>query len=159
MPENEIPFERLKSFMEMAMDEAQNAQGQGEVPVGAVLISEDWELLSKAHNCPISAMDPTAHAEINALRKAAKKTGNYRLTGTTMIVTLEPCIMCAGALVWARVKRVVFGATDPKSGALGSVLDINGVPGLNHRIEVVGGIMEKECGDILRDFFRKRRGK
>ena len=102
-------------------------------------------------------MDPTAHAEINALRKAAKKTGNYRLTGTTMIVTLEPCLMCAGALVWARVKRVVFGAPDPKSGAFGSVLDINGVPGLNHRIEVIGGIMEKECGDILREFFRKRR--
>jgi len=139
------------------MDEAQKAQGQGEVPVGAVLISKDWGVISRAHNCPIGAMDPTAHAEINALRKAAKKTGNYRLTGTTMIVTLEPCIMCAGALVWARVKGVVFGAPDPKSGAFGSVLDINGVPGLNHRIEVTGGIMEKECGDILREFFRKRR--
>ncbi len=145
--------------MEMAIDEAQKAQGQGEVPVGAVLISKDWEVISRAHNCPIGAMDPTAHAEINALRKAAKKTGNYRLTGTTMIVTLEPCIMCAGALVWARVNGVVFGAPDPKSGAFGSVLDINAVPGLNHRIEVTGGIMERECGDILRDFFKKRRRK
>ena len=143
--------------MKRAIMQALRAWKNGEVPVGAVLVSKKGDIISEAHNCPISMDDPTAHAEILALRRAAARLGNYRLPDTWMFTTLEPCVMCAGALVWARVEGVVFGARDPRSGALGSVLDINKVPGLNHRIQVREGILQEECSRILRDFFKRRR--
>ncbi len=155
----EFSKDDILSFMELALKEAHVAEALGEVPVGAVLVSLDGQILSKGHNRPISTSDPTAHAEIIALRDAATLRGNYRLTDTVMFVTLEPCIMCAGAMVWARVKKVYFGAWDKKAGAFGSVININDVPGLNHRIESEGGILEGECAQILKEFFRKRRSK
>ncbi len=154
---NPFPKDKIHSFMELAIEEAREAEKEGEVPVGAVLVTEEGEILSKAHNCPISTSDPTGHAEIVAIRRAAKKILNYRLTNTALFVTLEPCIMCAGALVWTRVKYLFFGAKDPKSGAFGSVIDINNISNLNHRILVASGIMEETCGRLLKDFFLKRR--
>jgi len=148
---------RAEFFMKRAIMQALRAWKNGEVPVGAVLVSKKGDIISEAHNCPISMDDPTAHAEILALRRAAARLGNYRLPDTWMFTTLEPCVMCAGALVWARVEGVVFGARDPRSGALGSVLDINEVAGLNHRIQVREGILEEECSRIMRDFFKRRR--
>lgn len=143
--------------MELAIEEAQRASKVGEVPVGAVLINSDGDILARAHNCPISSQDPTAHAEIVAIRRAAKHINNYRLSETTMFVTLEPCIMCAGALVWARIKRLFFGAPDPKSGAFGSIIDVNRLPGINHRIQVQGGILKERCASVLKEFFQERR--
>ncbi len=151
--------DEIGAFMELAIKEAHKAYEAGEVPVGAILVSEHGEIISSGYNCPISSMDPTAHAEIVAIRSAAQKLNNYRLTDTIMFVTLEPCIMCAGALVWARISKLFFGAWDKKSGAFGSVVDINTLPGLNHRIEVAGGIFEKRCAALLQDFFRERREK
>lgn len=153
----ELPFENPEFFMRLAILQAIRAWKQGEVPIGAIIVSEKGEILASAHNSPISLDDPTAHAEILALRKAAARTGNYRLNGTWMFVTLEPCVMCAGALVWARVKGVFFGARDPKAGAFGSLMNINHVPGLNHRVKVRDGILAEECVALLRKFFRKRR--
>ena len=143
--------------MRQALLQAVRAWKKGEVPVGALVVSETGQILSSAHNSPVSLDDPTAHAEILAIRKAGLKTGNYRLTGAWMFVTLEPCIMCAGALVWARLKGVIYGAGDPKTGALGSVTDINEMPGINHRLLVDGGILEEECSRLLKDFFRRKR--
>ncbi len=152
-----FPKKEIHSFMELAIEEAREAEKEQEVPVGAVLVTEKGEILSKAHNCPISTCDPTGHAEIVAIRQAARRILNYRLSNTALFVTLEPCIMCAGALVWARVKYLFFGAKDPKSGAFGSVIDVNSISNLNHRILVAGGIMEERCARLLKDFFLKRR--
>ncbi len=153
----EIPHEIAVNFMEQAIAQALTARDMAEVPIGAVIVSQTGEILAVAHNSPVSLNDPTAHAEILAIRKAAEKAGNYRLPGTTMFVTIEPCPMCAGAMIHARVKRVFFGASDPKGGAFGSVMNINSVPGLNHRIEVHGGLLASRCAHIIRDFFAERR--
>lgn len=146
----------LEPLMDLALEQARLGAEAGEVPVGAVLVDETGTVISAGFNQPISSLDPTAHAEIVVLRQAARKLANYRLPGTTLVVTVEPCLMCAGALVNARVARVVYGAREPKWGALGSLLDVQGLA-LNHRIEVVRGIREPECSDILRRFFRKKR--
>lgn len=145
------------AYMKQALLQAECSFKKDEVPVGAVLISEKGEILSMEHNRPISMSDPTAHAEILALRKAAKQSMNYRLLNTTLYVTIEPCVMCMGAIIHARVKRVVFGAKDPKWGACGSLYDFSGDGKLNHRPEIVKGICEDECRDIIRRFFRDKR--
>jgi tRNA(adenine34) deaminase len=159
-PDQEATFdERDRHFMAEALALARFAARKGEVPVGAVLV-RDGEVIGRGWNQPITASDPTAHAEIVALRDAARAVGNYRLPGTTLYVTLEPCAMCAGALVHARVQRVVYGAADPKGGAAGSVFDL--LPSderFNHRIEVDGGVLAEEGGELLRAFFRARRGR
>ena len=142
--------------MQRALAEAEAAGTAGEVPVGAAVV-RGGELLAAAGNAPIGGHDPTGHAEIRALRRAAEAEANYRLPDTTLYVTLEPCLMCVGALVHARVARVVFGAADPKSGAAGGVLDGFALPGLNHRPEVSGGVLAEECSALLRQFFRSRR--
>jgi len=136
----------------------QCAAAAGEVPVGAVLVLDN-EAVGEGWNQPISRCDPTAHAEIMALQAAAARLGNYRLVNSTLYVTLEPCAMCAGAMIHARVGRVVFGATDPRAGAAGSIFNILQSARLNHRAEVVGGLLAEECGAVLRDFFRARRVK
>ena len=144
-------------FMQRALDLARRAQDEGEVPVGAVLV-KDGQVVGEGWNRPIAAHDPTAHAEIQALRAAAQRLGNYRLPGTTLYVTLEPCPMSAGAIVHARVGRVVFGARDPRSGAAGSVFDL--LPSdqrFNHRTEAEGGVEAEEAGRMLKAFFRARR--
>jgi tRNA(adenine34) deaminase len=133
------------------------AAGSGEVPVGAVL-ARDGQIVASAANAPIGRNDPTAHAEILVLRAAGECIGNYRLTGTTLYVTLEPCPMCAAALVHARVSRLVFAAADPKTGAAGSIMNLVQDPRLNHRIEVVGGLMSEQAAGLLQEFFRARRG-
>lgn len=143
-------------FMERALAEARAAGERGEVPVGAVLVRAD-EVLAAAGNGPVGAHDPTAHAEIRVLRDAGQRTGNYRLPGTTLYVTLEPCAMCIGALIHARVQRLVFGASDPKSGAAGGAFDLAGRSEHNHRLAVEGGILGDAAGDLLRAFFRERR--
>lgn len=143
-------------FMRRAIALARAAAMRGEVPVGALLVRGD-EVLGEGANCPIGTHDPTAHAEIQALRAAGAQVGDYRLAGTTLYVTLEPCIMCAAALVHARVSRVVFGAWDPKAGAAGSLTDVFNIVGLNHRVDVFGGVLAEECGTLLSDFFRQRR--
>jgi len=147
-----------ETFMQRALELARRAEAEGEVPVGAVLVREG-EIIGEGWNRPIGAQDPTAHAEIVALRDAARRVGNYRLPGTTLYVTLEPCPMCAGAIVHARVEKVVFGASDPRSGAAGSVFDL--LPSdnrFNHRTVVEGGVLAESCGELLRQFFRARRG-
>ena len=145
-----------RQFMQQALDQAKLAAIAGEVPVGAVLV-RDGQVISTGFNQPISNCDPSAHAEIMALRAAALDESNYRLPGTTLYVTLEPCTMCAGAMLHARVERVVFGAADPKTGAAGSVLNVFLEKQINHQTQVEGGIMGEECGQILRDFFKERR--
>lgn len=143
-------------FMREALVEASFAQAAGEVPVGAVLVLGDG-IVGRGANRPITLHDPTAHAEIIALREAGGALGNYRLAGSTLYVTLEPCIMCASAIVHARVGRVVFGAWDPKAGAAGSTIDIFRLPHLNHRVDVFGGVLADESGALLREFFNARR--
>lgn len=145
-----------RQFMQQALDQAKLAAAAGEVPVGAVLV-RDGRVISTGFNRPISNCDPSAHAEMMALRAAAQNDSNYRLPGTTLYVTLEPCTMCAGAILHSRVERVVFGATDPKTGAAGSVLNVFLEKQINHQTQVKGGIMDEECGQILRDFFKERR--
>ena len=146
-------------FMGLALEEAEKGRLLDEVPVGAVLVAADGHVLSKAHNQPIGSNDPTAHAEVVAIRSGCAGVGNYRLSGTVLYVTLEPCAMCVGAMLHARVDRLVFGAYDPRSGSAGSVLDLTDVGRFNHRIEVTGGVMAAECADILRRFFKARRGR
>lgn len=148
--------EEDETFMRHALKLAALAEDDGEVPVGAVLV-RDNEIIGEGWNRPIANHDPSAHAEILALRDAALHLENYRLSQSTLYVTLEPCSMCAGALIHARVQRVVFGATDPKGGAAGSVFDILGTDKLNHRIEVEGGLLAEECSGLLKNFFQKRR--
>ena len=143
--------------MRRALDLARHAEQAGEVPVGALVVLND-EIIGEGWNQPIVSHDPTAHAEIVALRAAATRMKNYRLTDTTLYVTLEPCAMCAGAIVQARVARVVFGADDAKAGAAGSVFNLLASEQLNHRAEVVGGVLAQECAELLRAFFQQRRG-
>ena len=145
-----------RQFMQQALDLAKLAAAAGEVPVGAVLV-RDGQVISTGFNQPITNSDPSAHAEMMALRAAASDESNYRLPGTTLYVTLEPCTMCAGAMLHARVDRVVFGTTDPKTGAAGSVLNVFSEKQINHQTVVEGGIMSEECGQILRNFFKERR--
>ncbi len=142
--------------MRHALALAGRAAAQGEVPVGAVLV-KDGALLAEGYNRPIGDHDPSGHAEIIALREAARTLGNYRLTGSTLYVTLEPCVMCAGAITHARVQRLVFAAADPRAGAVHSLYDVIANPRLNHRVEWTGGVLAAECGQLLRDFFRARR--
>ena len=142
--------------MRIALDEARQALKEGEVPVGAVLVFER-EVLARAHNMPISLNDPTAHAEIMVLREAALRRKNYRLPNTSLYVTVEPCLMCAGALIQARVKKLIFGAFDPKAGACGSVYDIPSSPGILHKMTVISGVLERECREIIQEFFKARR--
>lgn len=144
--------------MDLALIQARRAEGVAEVPVGAVLVDEGGSVVASGFNQPVSSMDPTAHAEIMVLREAARKLANYRLPGTTMVVTVEPCLMCAGALMNARVARVVYGTREPKWGAFGSLLSTDRLA-LNHKIEVVEGIREEECAELMRGFFRSRRPK
>ena len=150
------PIELDRQFMQQALEQAKLAALAGEVPVGAVLI-RDGQVISRAFNKPISDHDPSAHAEMLALRQAAKSDENYRLPGTTLYVTLEPCTMCAGAILHARLDRIVYGATDPKTGAAGSVLDVFSSKQINHQTSVEAGVMGEECGQLLRDFFKERR--
>ena len=145
-----------EAFMRRALREAQRGFEEEEVPVGAIVV-QDGRVLAHAHNRPIHLKDPSAHAEILALRRAAKKLGNYRLTGCTLYVTIEPCAMCAGAIVQARLRRVVFGARDPKAGACGSALTVLNHPKLNHQVEVTGSVLAEDAASMLRDFFRRRR--
>ena len=143
-------------YMRQALDQAHNAWALGEVPVGAVLV-KDGQIIATGFNQPIGTHDPTAHAEIMALRAAASILGNYRLPGCELYVTLEPCAMCAGAMMHARLARVVFGASDPKTGACGSIVNLFSQEQLNHHTEVVGGVLIDECGAMLKDFFAARR--
>ena len=143
-------------WMRHALTLAARAEQAGEVPIGAVLVLED-ALIAEGWNQPILAKDPTAHAEIVALRAAAVRLGNYRLPGSTLYVTLEPCVMCAGAIVQARVSRVVYGAADIQSGAAGSVFNLLAAPELNHRADVIGGVLAEVCGQQLKVFFKQRR--
>jgi tRNA(adenine34) deaminase len=147
-------FHRL---MREALVEARRGLSEGEVPVGAVVAAQDGRILGRGHNRPVALDDPTAHAEISALRRAGALVGNYRLTGTALVVTIEPCIMCVGAAIQARVGLLVYGSTDPKSGAAGSLYDFSGDRRLNHQFKVVSGVLEEECRDLLVRFFKDRR--
>ena len=148
--------ERDAAWMRMALEQARLAGEAGEVPVGALVI-KDEELIARGHNRNLLDHDPSAHAEVVALRDAASRLGNHRLVGCEMFVTIEPCAMCAGALVHARLARLVYGAADPKAGAVTSVLQVINHPGLNHKMEVEPGVLEQECSEILQDFFRQKR--
>lgn len=143
-------------FMRIALDSARRAQAAGEVPVGAVLV-HSGKVIATGANRPISGCDPTAHAEIEALRAGGQALGSYRLNDTTLYVTLEPCVMCASAIVHARVARLVFGAWDIKAGAAGSTTDVFAMPSMNHRVDVFGGVLMEECSALLSDFFAARR--
>jgi tRNA(adenine34) deaminase len=143
-------------FMRMALEQAAAAQARGEVPVGAVLVRND-AVIALGSNHPIASHDPTAHAEIEALRAGGRALSSYRLTDTTLYVTLEPCVMCASAIVHARVRRLVFGAWDPRAGAAGSIVDVFELDGLNHRVDVFGGVLMEECSEQLKQFFSARR--
>jgi tRNA(adenine34) deaminase len=146
----------LEMLMGEALAEARRAREAGEVPIGAV-VALDGEIVGRGFNHPIGAGDPTAHAEIAAIRDAASRAGNYRLTGATLCVTIEPCLMCVGALVHARVATLVYGATEPRSGAITSTVRGAELPGHNHRVEVVSGIREAECRELMQEFFKARR--
>ena len=143
-------------FMKIALEEAEYGYRRGEVPVGAVLVREGI-VLTRAHNSPIALNDPSAHAEMLVLRQAGEKLGNYRLAGTELYVTIEPCIMCAGAIIHARVERVIFGARDPKCGAVVSLYNILDDKRLNHRVKITEGILKEECGEIISRFFKEKR--
>jgi tRNA(adenine34) deaminase len=145
-----------ESLMAAALEEADRARGAGEVPIGAV-VAIDGEIVGRGFNQPISSHDPTAHAEIVAIRNAARHVGNYRLTGATLCVTIEPCLMCVGAIVHARIGTLVFGAAEPKSGGVMSTVRGGELPGLNHRFEVVSGVGEEACRELMQAFFKARR--
>ena len=145
-----------ETWMRLALEEAALARSEGEVPIGAVIVRGE-ELLSRAHNEPIAMQDPTAHAEILAIRRAAAALGNYRLNGTTLFVTIEPCLMCAGAILQARIGRIVFGAADPKGGALVSLYRLFDDRRMNHAVEVAEGVLRDACSEILSGFFREKR--
>jgi tRNA(adenine34) deaminase len=146
-----------EQFMDLAIVEAGKAEGLGEVPVGALIVNHDGEIVSVGHNQPVSGGDPTAHAEIIAMRDAARRIGNYRLTGLTLYCTLEPCPMCAGAMVYSRIKRLVYGAPDGRAGAAGSLYNVVDDPRLNHRLEISRGVRGEECSALLKRFFELRR--
>jgi len=148
---------RDAAFMRAALARAAAAALAGEVPVGAVLVCGE-EIIAVGGNAPISSQDPTAHAEIAALRAGGRALGSYRLADTTLYVTLEPCVMCASAIVHARVRRLVFGAWDARAGGAGSVTNVFALPGLNHRVDVFGGVLMQECAQLLQEFFAQRRG-
>lgn len=150
------PIDADAAWMRHALSLARRAQAEGEVPVGAAIVLQG-RLVGEGWNRPISEQDPTAHAEVLALREAARRIGNYRLIGATLYVTLEPCVMCAGAIVHARLARVVYGAADPKGGAAGSVFQLLGSERLNHRVDAQGGVLAEDCGRLLRGFFEQRR--
>jgi tRNA(adenine34) deaminase len=143
-------------FMSMALAEARAALDAGEVPVGAIVVI-DGQVAGRGHNQPIARRDPTAHAEIVAIREAAAAIGNYRLPGATLFATIEPCAMCAGALIHARVERLVYGAADPRAGAVSSVFQLCNSSALNHQVEIVAGVLEEECRELIQSFFRARR--
>jgi tRNA(Arg) A34 adenosine deaminase TadA len=145
-----------EEWMAAALDEARRAADAGEVPIGAI-VALDGAIVGRGFNQPISSHDPTAHAEIVAIRDAAARVGNYRLTGAVLCVTIEPCLMCVGALVHARIATLVYGAAEPRSGAVASVVRGAELPGLNHRVEVVGGLRETDCRQLMQDFFKARR--
>jgi tRNA(adenine34) deaminase len=158
-PEKNLVDMRLRddaAWMELALEQASLAAQAGEVPVGALVI-RDGEIIGRGHNRNLLDNDPTAHAEIIALRQAAAKLGNHRLSGCTLFATIEPCSMCAGALIHARIARLVYGATDVKAGAAGSVLEVLNHPRLNHKLEVTAGVLKERCSEILQDFFRRKR--
>ena len=148
--------DRDLEFMRAALEQARKAVAQGEVPIGAVLV-RDGQVLARAHNFRELWQDPTAHAEVVAIREAATQSGSWRLTDTTLYVTLEPCAMCVGAIILARIPRLVFGAVDPKAGACGSIIDLPAERRLNHRVEVIGGVLEQESQKLLQTFFRNLR--
>lgn len=150
-------MERHQFYMYEAIEEARKAYARGEVPVGAVLVGIQGEILSRGYNAPIARCDPTAHAEIIVLREAARTARNYRLPGTTLYVTLEPCAMCLGAMVQARIGTVIFGAFDPKAGVLGGAADLTKVLVFNHYMKVIGGVLADQAGALLTAFFRERR--
>jgi len=152
----ELRSEEDAAWMEQALEQARVAAAAGEVPVGALVI-KDGQVLGRGHNRNLQEHDPTAHAEIIALRQAAAQSGNHRLAGCTMFSTIEPCSMCAGALVHARIARLVYGASDPKAGAAGSVLQVLNHPRLNHKMEITAGVLSDQCSQILQEFFRDRR--
>jgi tRNA(adenine34) deaminase len=143
-------------WMREALEEARKAEAEGEIPVGALVLI-NGKIVGRGHNRPITVNDPTAHAEIMALRHAARTVQNYRLLGAVLVVTLEPCVMCAGAMVQARIDQLIYGAADPKAGAIHSHLELADASFLNHRIEVVSGILNEECGSLVRAFFESRR--
>ncbi|MDR1726532.1 MAG: tRNA adenosine(34) deaminase TadA [Acidobacteriota bacterium] len=145
-----------ESWMREAIEEARKAGGEGEVPVGALVLL-NGKVIGRGRNCPICSHDPSAHAEIVALRQAAHNAGNYRLPGTVLVVTVEPCVMCVGAMVHARVEEVVYGACDPKGGAVDSHFHLADDGALNHRIRVTGGVLAEECGALMKEFFAARR--
>ena len=151
-----LPMSQHEEFMTAALDQARRALASGEVPIGAVVVI-DGQVVAGGFNQPISSVDPTAHAEMIALREAARAVGNYRLTDATLYVTVEPCLMCVGALVHARVRGVVYGAAEPKSGALVSAVRGLELAGLNHRFAVTGGVLEEECRGLVQLFFQERR--
>ena len=151
-----MPNEQDLEFMQLALVEAQKARALGEVPVGAVLVSDN-QVIATGHNQPISNNDPSAHAEVAALRAAGQNLSNYRLPNTTLYVTLEPCMMCCGAIMHARISRVVYGAADAKTGCVHSVLNLFDNPWLNHHTMVEGGVLAEECAQVLKDFFKERR--
>lgn len=145
-----------RAYMLKALEEARRAAAEGEVPIGAVIVI-GGTIASAAHNCPIGLHDPTAHAEVLALRAAAASSASYRLADAAIYVTIEPCVMCIGAILHARIEKIYYGARDEKAGALGSVYDVGRDGRLNHRVEVYGGIMEQECAEVMRSFFAQRR--
>ena len=151
-----MPFDH-QTHMLTAIYEAEKAQRQDEVPIGATVLSSSGKMIAKAHNQVITREDPTAHAEVLALRQACRKMGNYRLPGTTLYVTVEPCLMCMGAIIHARIERIVFGAFDVKWGAAGSLYNMASDNRLNHQVEVVSGILENPCRQLMQDFFRSKR--
>ena len=147
-----------EQWMKIAIEEAKLAMNENEIPIGSILVQNE-KIIAKAHNQPIGNNDPTAHAEIQLLRKAGKQKENYRLIGSTLYVTLEPCAMCFGAMIHARIERIVFGALDPKSGVCGSCMNLNNENFFNHKISITGGVLEKESSDLLRLFFKSLRDK
>jgi tRNA(adenine34) deaminase len=151
-----MEFEVAESWMREAIAEALKGKAEDEVPVGAIVLL-NGKMIGRGHNCPIRFRDPTAHAEIVALRQAAYNMSNYRLPGSTLIVTVEPCIMCVGAMIQARVEEVVYGAADPKTGAIRSCYQLAEQNQLNHKIRVTSGVLENECSSILKDFFANKR--
>jgi len=154
LPDRNLEMDQV--FMEQAILEAGEAAREGEVPIGAVIVIND-KIIAKAHNLRETTGDPTAHAEVLAIREAAKVKRHWRLLGATLYTTLEPCPMCAGAMVMARINRLVYGASDPKAGAAGSIMNIVQDLRLNHRLDVTGGVMDQECGFLLKDFFKGKR--
>ena len=151
-----MEYEGLERLMEDALIEARRARDLGEVPIGAV-VAMGADVIGRGFNQPIGSNDPTAHAEIAAIRDAARRVGNYRLTGATLVVTVEPCLMCVGALVHARIGTLVYGAAEPRTGAIASTVRGADLPGHNHRVEIVAGLREAECRQLLQEFFRDRR--